>query len=98
MSATPPASARTSEAVAEAAPQPPSPAPAPTPAPAATPKAEPSPVAVTPKEKALPVRQYLDATVVPTLRAGLRALVKARPEDPFEYLANYLRENKPQAK
>lgn len=55
-------------------------------------------MAVTPKEKALPVRQYLDATVVPTLRAGLRALVKARPEDPFEYLANYLRENKPQAK
>ena len=53
---------------------------------------------MTPKEKALPVRQYLDVTVVPTLRAGLRALVKARPEDPFEYLANYLRENKPQAK
>jgi hypothetical protein len=26
---------------------------------------------------------------------GLRALVKARPEDPFEFLANYLTANKP---
>lgn len=26
---------------------------------------------------------------------GLRALVKARPEDPFEFLAKYLQENKP---
>ena len=60
-----------------------------------------APAAVATKEgskeagKPLPVRQYLDTTVVPTLRAGLRALVKARPEDPFEFLATYLKENKP---
>ena len=43
--------------------------------------------------KPLPVRQYLDTTVVPVLRQGLKALVKARPEDPFEFLAAYLREH-----
>jgi protein dpy-30 len=41
------------------------------------------------------VRAYLDTTVVPILRQGLRALVKARPEDPFEFLADYIRDNNP---
>ncbi|KAG1665154.1 hypothetical protein FOA52_005535 [Chlamydomonas sp. UWO 241] len=44
---------------------------------------------------ALPIRQYLDTTVVPVLRMGLRELVKARPDDPYEFLANYIRANKP---
>jgi hypothetical protein len=29
---------------------------------------------------------------------ALRALVKARPEDPFEFLADYLRDNNPALK
>jgi hypothetical protein len=33
------------------------------------------------------------------LRAqGLRQLVKARPDDPFEYLANYIRDANPNKK
>jgi len=42
-----------------------------------------------------PVRQYLDDTVVPVLRKGLRELVKQRPEDPFEFLAEFIKSNKP---
>ena len=45
----------------------------------------------------VPVRQYLDDTVVPILRQALRALVKARPEDPYDFLADYIRSNKPKA-
>jgi hypothetical protein len=62
-----PGSARTSEAPVEASAPEVNSSSAPAPA-TGTPKpAEPSAVA-TPKEKPLPVRQYLDATVVPTLR------------------------------
>lgn len=43
----------------------------------------------------LPVRQYMDKTVVPVLRDGLKALNVVRPEDPFQFLAEYLLENKP---
>jgi protein dpy-30 len=43
----------------------------------------------------VPVRQYLDETVVPVLRKGLRELVKQRPEDPFEFLGEYIKSNKP---
>jgi len=39
-------------------------------------------------------RQYLDHTVVPILLAGLSSLAKARPENPIEYLASYLLDNK----
>ena len=39
-------------------------------------------------------RQYLDHTVVPILLNGLSSLAKARPENPIEYLANYLLDNK----
>jgi len=42
-----------------------------------------------------PVREYLDTTVVPILRQGLRELVKARPANPFDFLADYIRDNKP---
>jgi protein dpy-30 len=43
----------------------------------------------------LPVRQYLDTTVVPVMRKALRALVKTRPADPFDFLADFIRDNKP---
>lgn len=37
-----------------------------------------------------PVRQYLDATVVPVLLGALSALARERPANPVEYLGNYL--------
>jgi len=42
----------------------------------------------------IPVRQYLDKTVVPLLLSGLAELVKARPKNPVEWLAHYLLANK----
>lgn len=42
----------------------------------------------------MPVRQYLDTTVVPILREGLRKLVKNRPEDPIGFLIEYLQEHR----
>ncbi|XRB05434.1 cyclic nucleotide-binding domain [Pycnococcus provasolii] len=48
-----------------------------------------------PSKKAIPVRQYLEDSVVPVLRKALRELVKVRPEDPFDFLAAYVLENKP---
>ncbi|WIA17301.1 hypothetical protein OEZ85_014168 [Tetradesmus obliquus] len=44
---------------------------------------------------ALPIRQYLESTVVPLLMQGLQSLCKERPEDPVEYLANYLLQHNP---
>ena len=49
------------------------------------------------QEQALPIRAYLDQTVVPILLQGLSALVKERPPNPVEYLANYLLKNNPGA-
>lgn len=46
----------------------------------------------------VPVRQYLDSTVVPLLRDGLKKLVKQRPDDPIDFLINYLSEHKEEAK
>lgn len=45
---------------------------------------------------ALPVRGYLEATVVPLLLQGLTALDKERPPNPVEFLAAYLLKNDPQ--
>uniref|UniRef100_A0A1I7TP59 COMPASS complex subunit Sdc1 n=1 Tax=Caenorhabditis tropicalis TaxID=1561998 RepID=A0A1I7TP59_9PELO len=39
-------------------------------------------------------RQYLDSTVVPILLQGLGALAKDRPENPIEFLANFLLKEK----
>ena len=73
--------------------------------PAATPAAE---VKTTAAEKAaedvqnklnaqtLPIRSYLDQTVVPILLQGMSALVKERPPNPIEWLAAYLIKNNPQ--
>jgi protein dpy-30 len=38
----------------------------------------------------LPIRTYLDQTVMPLLLTGLAELAQERPENPIEYLANYL--------
>eukprot|EP01083_Nonionella_stella_P185899 679215_1 len=46
----------------------------------------------------LPVRRYLDQTVVPVLLSGMTELIKERPTDPIEYLAHYLLKNNPNAK
>ena len=48
--------------------------------------------------QALPIRAYLDQSVVPILLQGLSALVKERPEDPVEYLGTYLLKNNPSKK
>jgi protein dpy-30 len=40
--------------------------------------------------QALPIRAYLDQTVVPLLLDGMSALVKERPPNPVEWLATYL--------
>jgi protein dpy-30 len=38
----------------------------------------------------MPVRQYLDHTVVPTILQALTELAKERPDKPIEFVANYL--------
>jgi len=48
--------------------------------------------------KALPVRSYLDQTVVPILLQGMAELVKVRPDNPVEWLAQYLLNNNPNKK
>ncbi|RWS07277.1 protein dpy-30-like protein [Dinothrombium tinctorium] len=42
----------------------------------------------------LATRQYLDQTVVPILLQALSSLAKTRPEDPIQFLANFLIEHK----
>ena len=49
-----------------------------------------------PEEQSLPIRAYLDTTVVPILLFGMSALVKERPPNPVEWLATYLIKNSPQ--
>ncbi len=48
--------------------------------------------------KSLPVRAYLDQTVVPILLQGMSELVKVRPDQPVEWLATYLINNNPNKK
>ena len=38
----------------------------------------------------LTIRSYLDQTVVPVLLQGMADVAKERPENPIEYLANFL--------
>mmetsp|Transcript_3427 Transcript_3427/g.9980 ORF Transcript_3427/g.9980 Transcript_3427/m.9980 type:complete len:95 (+) Transcript_3427:58-342(+) len=47
--------------------------------------------------QALPIRAYLDQTVVPILLDGMSALVKERPPNPVEWLGTFLLKNNPQA-
>eukprot|EP00568_Trieres_chinensis_P007947 CAMPEP_0183308184 /NCGR_PEP_ID=MMETSP0160_2-20130417/20330_1 /TAXON_ID=2839 ORGANISM="Odontella Sinensis, Strain Grunow 1884" /NCGR_SAMPLE_ID=MMETSP0160_2 /ASSEMBLY_ACC=CAM_ASM_000250 /LENGTH=166 /DNA_ID=CAMNT_0025471967 /DNA_START=58 /DNA_END=558 /DNA_ORIENTATION=- len=46
--------------------------------------------------QALPIRAYLDQTVVPILLDGMSELVKERPHNPIEWLASYLLQHDPQ--
>ena len=43
--------------------------------------------------QALPIRAYLDQTVVPVLLQGLSELAKERPANPLEWLGQYLLRN-----
>ena len=47
------------------------------------------------KSQQLPIRAYLDQTVVPILLTGMSQLVKDRPANPVEYLAHFLLKNNP---
>ena len=40
-------------------------------------------------------RTYLEGSVVPVLREAMKELARKRPEDPFDYLIEYLQRNKP---
>lgn len=42
------------------------------------------------KPARVPVRDYLEATIVPILRDGLKQLNRSRPNDPLLFLADYL--------
>lgn len=44
----------------------------------------------------LPLRAYLDKTVVPILLQAMSECAKERPAHPIEYVANYLLENNPE--
>jgi protein dpy-30 len=46
-------------------------------------------------ENTVPVRTYLDNTVVPILLQAMSSLVNERPEDPIAYVAEYLLKNNP---
>eukprot|EP00544_Gedaniella_sp_CCMP2646_P010180 CAMPEP_0202481766 /NCGR_PEP_ID=MMETSP1361-20130828/1249_1 /ASSEMBLY_ACC=CAM_ASM_000849 /TAXON_ID=210615 /ORGANISM="Staurosira complex sp., Strain CCMP2646" /LENGTH=104 /DNA_ID=CAMNT_0049109355 /DNA_START=59 /DNA_END=373 /DNA_ORIENTATION=- len=46
--------------------------------------------------KSLPIRAYLDQTVVPILLDGMSELAKERPPNPVEWLASYLIQHDPQ--
>lgn len=47
-------------------------------------------------EAALPLRTFLMRHVMPTLTEGLMEVCKARPEDPIDFLAEYLFRENPQ--
>jgi protein dpy-30 len=49
-----------------------------------------------PQLQRLPIRAYLDQTVVPILLDGMAELVKERPAKPIEFLASYLLQHDPQ--
>mmetsp|Transcript_5687 Transcript_5687/g.10783 ORF Transcript_5687/g.10783 Transcript_5687/m.10783 type:complete len:137 (-) Transcript_5687:823-1233(-) len=44
----------------------------------------------------IPIRTYLDQTVIPILADGLSELVKERPQNPVQFLASYLIRHDPQ--
>jgi len=45
--------------------------------------------------RSIPLRNYLMANVIPTLTEGLIEVCKLKPEDPVDYLAEYLFKNNP---
>ena len=48
--------------------------------------------------KEVPIRSYLDQTIVPLLLEGLAVISKERPDRPIEYLADYLEEHNQERK
>ena len=44
----------------------------------------------------LPIRAYLDQTVVPLLLQALSEVAKERPENPIEFVGNFLLKNNPE--
>lgn len=48
--------------------------------------------------QSLPIRAYLDQTVVPILLQALSEVAKERPENPIEFVGKYLLENNPERK
>lgn len=47
--------------------------------------------------RSLPIRQYMDRAVMPVLREGLKAMNEQRPEDPLQFLADFLVSHKSHA-
>ena len=45
--------------------------------------------------RSIPLRNYLMQNVIPTLTEGLIEVCKLKPEDPVDYLAEYLFKNNP---
>ena len=45
--------------------------------------------------RSIPLRNYLMQTVIPTLTEGLIEVCKLKPEDPVDYLAEWLFKNNP---
>ena len=45
--------------------------------------------------RSIPLRNYLMQNVIPTLTEGLIEVCKLKPEDPVDYLADYLFKNNP---
>merc|ERR1719261_507640 len=48
-----------------------------------------------PEVRAIPLRNYLMQNVIPTLTEGLIEVCKLKPEDPVDYLAEWLFKNNP---
>ena len=48
--------------------------------------------------QSLPVRKYLDESVVPLLLEGMAILARERPPNPIEWLAAFLLQNKDRGK
>ncbi|CAD8048435.1 unnamed protein product [Paramecium primaurelia] len=46
--------------------------------------------------QSLPIRNYLDQTVVPILLQAMTEVAKVRPPNPIEFIANYLMQNNPE--
>eukprot|EP00347_Sterkiella_histriomuscorum_P019216 403342494 len=44
----------------------------------------------------LPIRAYLESNLMPLLLEALNELAKHKPQDPIEFIANYMLEHNPE--